>query len=320
VASYITAMEQHRGPEQGVQQQYMFKDVDWKCSTASVEPFPDLKIAVVKEVVSTGGRITAPQDTPQEGGQHLSPEDFHQALQDDNIVLIDVRNKNEFDIGHFEGATNPKTRTFSEFPKYLDDHAKNWKADKKKVLMYCTGGIRCEKASIMVKAQGVEEVFQLAGGIHRYLERYPDGGKFLGKNLVFDRRVAMCSENTTVVGRCVNCSGPWDSFQGNRVCCVCRDPILACPPCQKREKGVLYCEEHMYLKHVYYYFIDGFTAVELEGQRMALEALAYGMTGGVGQDSKRHKNKRRTIRNQIGKIEQRLEGLNSGPHNTATVT
>lgn len=135
IDKYIFDMETYVFPEDDTV--YPFKGLDWKRSTSAIEPFPDLKVAVVKEVVSTGGRIRPPQDN--EGGIHLSPEDFHAELEKtkpEDLVLIDVRNNFEYQIGHFEGAINPDTRTFCEFPKFLDDNKELFE-NKKKVQILC---------------------------------------------------------------------------------------------------------------------------------------------------------------------------------------
>lgn len=107
----------------------------------------------------------------------------------------------------------------------------------KKVMMYCTGGIRCEKATAYLKTKGVDDVYQLEGGIHMYMERFTDGGLFQGKNFVFDKRGAMACKGAKVVGKCSLCQGPWDTLAGDRVCCVCREPLLVCPDCKVKAKG-----------------------------------------------------------------------------------
>jgi predicted sulfurtransferase len=173
----------------------IYSEIDWKMSQVdddTQEPFPDLKVCVVDEIVSTGGTVHV-DEIIQEGGQHLSPLEFHEAIrQNQNIVLIDVRNTFEWDVGHFvnpstqEDAISPEMVTFSSFDStFCAKHSERLR--DKKVLMYCTGGIRCEKASVMLKKRGVRDVSQLKGGIHRYLEEYGDQGFFKGRNFVFDQ-------------------------------------------------------------------------------------------------------------------------------------
>lgn len=193
ITAYVAAMARHA----------LFGGIDWKYSDGSdgertvapqEQPFGDLLIKVVKELVSTGGAVTL-ADVHAHGGTHLSPHDFHDAVsaaaERDDVVLLDVRNKYESAIGNFEGATPVPMSSFSEYIAYAKQMAPHWR--EKKVLMYCTGGIRCEKASAFLRKQGVADVSQLNGGIHRYLEKFPTargGSKWRGKNFVFDRRMS----------------------------------------------------------------------------------------------------------------------------------
>ena len=165
-------------------------ETDFKRSTSTFEPFPDLFIKPVKEIISTGGLIPVP--LPGQGGTHLTPQEFHAKLTDTTTaketVVLDIRNHTEYMVGHFKNAVDPNCRTFAEFPRYLTQKAAELK--DKTVLMYCTGGVRCEKASYHLKQLGVEEVYQLKGGVHKYLEEFPQGGEWNGKNFVFDKRVS----------------------------------------------------------------------------------------------------------------------------------
>ena len=149
----------------------------------------------MKELISTGGKFSS-IPTSETGQGYLSPEEFHQALvgRGEDTVVIDCRNHKEVMIGHFEGAVDPNTRTWAEWPSYVEGALEQLKG--KQVLMYCTGGIRCEKASAFVRQKlreagdpaAADGVRHLRGGIHKYLEAYPDGGMFMGKNFVFDNR------------------------------------------------------------------------------------------------------------------------------------
>lgn len=166
-------------------------NVDWKTSWSEKLPFDDLQVRIVQEVVSLEVSDPTACD-PANCGTHLSPSEFHEMAMDENAVLIDVRNTYEYSIGHFDGAVNPETRRFGEFAQWCDEQKDTLKVNgnhDKKVLMYCTGGIRCEKASAYLKHLGVSNVYQLRGGIHRYMEAFPDGGQFVGKNFVFDQRM-----------------------------------------------------------------------------------------------------------------------------------
>lgn len=162
----------------------------------------------------------------------------------DDVVLLDVRNRFETSIGHFfdakgRPALHPNMRNYSGFADYANRNREEFQG--KTVLMYCTGGVRCETASAHIKGAGIaDRVFQLDGGIHRYLEAFPpeEGGRFKGKNFVFDRRVAMPASaanpaESGVVGRCSECKSPWDELAGAVVCTVCRDMVLVCPSCRE---------------------------------------------------------------------------------------
>ena len=183
-----------------------FEKIDWKFSSGTGSlPFLNLTIKKVKEIVSTGQigsfinqRVEFDSQTfggLSGTGQHLSPEQFHSAVEEKDGVLLDIRNEYEFGIGHFEGAVGLGTFTYSETFTALDQLLERNHPDEpvvsKPIYMYCTGGIRCEKASAYLCAKGYQNVYQLEGGIHRYLEKFPDGGVFKGKNFVFDRRVAV---------------------------------------------------------------------------------------------------------------------------------
>ena len=175
------------------------------------------------------------------------------------------------------------------------------------VLMYCTGGIRCEKASIMLKQRGVQDVFQLSGGIHRYLERYPDGGLFKGKNFVFDKRISLGPATAAVVGTCRYCTTPYDTLHGGRLCTVCREMVLVCPSCRATLKE-LHCDAHASLERCYFTFLDHYSAAELEVQRQGLELVI----GRMGPGSSR--KKRRTLVKQLARVESRLQALQPGEH------
>ena len=132
--------------------------------------------------------------TAKNGGKHLTPEETHNliAQKPNDLVILDARNDYEWRIGAFEGAIKPDIEHFRQFPKFVDDNLEQFK--DKQVLMYCTGGIRCERASTYLKEKGVaKNVYQILGGIHRYAEQYPDGF-FRGKNYVFDDRIGSTRE------------------------------------------------------------------------------------------------------------------------------
>jgi predicted sulfurtransferase len=175
-----------------------FASIDWKTSPSLVRPFPDMRSRVVDEIVGHGRHLLVAD--VQNTGCHLTPQAFHQALLEAreggsaSIVLLDVRNALEHEVGRFEGAISPDMRVTSEFGPWCDQHVDLLRG--KQVLMYCTGGVRCEKASAYVRTlPGCENVSQLQGGIHRYLEAFPDGGLFKGQNFVFDARLTVPPPN-----------------------------------------------------------------------------------------------------------------------------
>ena len=151
------------------------------------QTFYRLRIVIRPEIVTLGD----PSILPSNGsGQYVNPEDWNELISDPEVELIDVRNDYEVEIGSFEGAKNPQTETFGEWDEYVK---KRWgKERKKKVAMFCTGGIRCEKASAHLVQNGFEEVYHLKGGILNYLEQIdPENSKWKGECFVFDHRVAV---------------------------------------------------------------------------------------------------------------------------------
>lgn len=294
---------------------HIYSGIDWKRSSGScTEPFPDLKISIVKEIVSTGGAIDV-EELSTLGGKHLTPAEFHKALTegDEDTVIVDVRNTFEYEIGHFinpntnEAALNPEMVVFSNFDStFCAKKAKELK--DKKTLLYCTGGIRCEKASAMLRKRGVDNVCQLQGGIHRYLEEFGDKGLFRGKNFVFDQRVSASpsSSSSTVLGKCIECETPYDEISGSRLCTVCRDLVLVCPECQANLRE-FHCRRHSEWKHCYFTFVEVFDAEELATQKKQLEEIRESLSP-PGE----YRNVRRTLMRQITKIDNRLALLASG--------
>lgn len=156
------------------------------------QAFPKLKVFAVNELVNYGLGVDGAPST-KEGGVHLPPREYHEKLLEENTVVIDVRNSYEADIGRFAPAhgakyIDPKMRVSTEFPKWAKENIEELK--DKQVLMYCTGGIRCERASALMRSLGHDKVYQLKGGIHNYLTEYAKegGGLWVGKNYTFDKR------------------------------------------------------------------------------------------------------------------------------------
>ncbi|MCB0346232.1 MAG: hypothetical protein KDD66_14030 [Bdellovibrionales bacterium] len=203
-----------------------------KFSKADRAPFPRLKVRVREEIVTFRAELPAPDINDD---SHLSPAEWQGLLEsEENLVLLDTRNYYETELGMFEGALDPKIDSFTDLSDFLDRAAI---PKEQKVLMYCTGGIRCEKAALEMKRRGYEEVFQLQGGILNYLAHYPNG-KFNGECFVFDHRVAVDGdlEPSRRYHLCPHCGDPGDRIETcpncggiSKVCaeCVERDPVLA---------------------------------------------------------------------------------------------
>lgn len=161
--------------------------LEHKESFANEMPFTRMKVKLKKEIVTLG---VAGIDPNQSVGTYVKPEDWNAIISDPDVVLLDTRNGYEVDIGTFKGAIDPHTTTFREFPQYVSDHLDP--AKHKKVAMFCTGGIRCEKASSLMKQRGFEQVYHLQGGILKYLETVPvEESLWQGECFVFDQRIAV---------------------------------------------------------------------------------------------------------------------------------
>lgn len=161
--------------------------MEYKESLASEQPFLRTKIRLKKEIVTLGIPGVSPVKTV---GTYVEPKDWNALIEQDDVVVIDCRNDYEYEIGTFKGAVNPKTETFREFPQYIQqnfDPAKN-----KRIATFCTGGIRCEKSTSLLKEMGYEEVYHLKGGILKYLEVVKESdSSWQGECFVFDNRVAV---------------------------------------------------------------------------------------------------------------------------------
>lgn len=214
---------------------------DFKMSEGGAESFKELKVGVYREIVPMGvdPRILS----YRLAGTHLEPEQFHREVEtllseggnNTDTILLDCRNFYESKIGQFTHCLAPNIRKFSYFPDYVDQNLDLFR--NKRVLMYCTGGIRCERASAYLRTKEVcKDVLQLRGGIHRYLEQFPKG-HYRGKLFVFDERYAI-SFNDDVISDCRNCGAPWDQYE---LCssASCRQLVLSCPGC--RQGGLTAC-------------------------------------------------------------------------------
>ncbi|GGB45791.1 UPF0176 protein [Oceanisphaera marina] len=164
-----------------------FSGIDYKESLSEEQPFYRTKVKLKKEIVTLGVEGIDPKRVV---GTYVAPKDWNALISDPDVVLVDTRNDYEVDIGTFKGALNPNTESFREFPEYVKN---NLDANKhKKVAMFCTGGIRCEKSTAYLKEQGFDEVYHLHGGILKYLEEVPaQESMWQGECFVFDNRVTV---------------------------------------------------------------------------------------------------------------------------------
>ena len=204
----------------------LFSGIDFKISAGDNRHFPRLKIMVKKEIVNLG--IDPSLISAQDAGTHLSPEQVHNLLtsQPENLVILDARNSFESKVGHFQGAMLPEINYFRELPSYIDENLSNF--ENKQVLMYCTAGVRCERASAYLKHKGITQVYQLEGGIQRYVEEFPNGF-FKGKNYVFDSRrtIAISSD---ILSTCDICATACDYYT-NCMRASCNKHYISCQKC-----------------------------------------------------------------------------------------
>lgn len=164
-----------------------FLDLEFKFSYSKKIPFKRLKVKLKKEIVTMG---LTEIDPTHSAGTYVKPKDWNELINDPDVVLIDTRNNYEYEIGSFKGAINPNTETFREFPSFTKNTLEQYR--DKKIAMFCTGGIRCEKSTAYLKSEGFKNVFHLQGGILKYLEEVnEDESLWEGECFVFDDRVAV---------------------------------------------------------------------------------------------------------------------------------
>lgn len=170
-----------------LRQQPELANIDYKESYTNVKPFLRTKVKLKKEIVTMGVEGIDPKRVV---GTYVKPQDWNALISDPEVVLVDTRNDYEYQVGTFENAVNPNTTTFREFPDYVKNNLDP--SRHKKVAMFCTGGIRCEKSTAYLKEQGFDEVYHLQGGILKYLEDVPpEETMWKGECFVFDDRVTV---------------------------------------------------------------------------------------------------------------------------------
>ncbi len=205
-----------------------FADLQPKLSFLNKPPFKRAKVKVRREIVSLGVKGIEPA---QQTGTHVAPKDWNALIRDPEVVVIDTRNQYECEIGTFEGAVSPNTQHFRQFPKYVDENLDP--EQHQKVAMFCTGGIRCEKASAYLLQQGFAEVYQLEGGILNYLNtQQPDESLWEGECFVFDDRVAV--DQQLQPGSHIMCFGCRHPLSEQDCQSEQYEPGIACPHCYGR--------------------------------------------------------------------------------------
>ncbi len=216
-----------------------FKRVVFKSLSHPEHVFPRATVKYRKQLVAVDEEVDLALT-----GEHLSPEKWKEMLRnrDENTLLLDVRNDYEWEIGHFEGAELPDLECFRQFPQYARQLKEDCDPKETKVMMYCTGGIRCELYSAILKKEGFEQVYQLDGGVINYgLKEGQD--LWRGKLFVFDDRlsVPIDEKSEEVISQCRHCEAPSDVYY-NCANMDCNELFLACPECAEKWQGCC-CED-----------------------------------------------------------------------------
>lgn len=211
-----------------------FKDIVWKWSDGSREDFPRMSVKVKPELVAFGSKDEVKIDGSGVvgGGQYLKPEQVDKLVADnpDDVVFFDGRNQYEARVGRFKNAIVPDTRTSRDFITELES-GKYDDIKKKKIITYCTGGVRCELLSSMMRQRGFENVFQMDGGVVKYGEKYGDDSLWEGSLYVFDGRMGMnFSDHAKIIGQCIHCEAKTSNYE-NCAEPSCNDLVLICEQC-----------------------------------------------------------------------------------------
>ncbi len=222
-----------------------FKDIVFKWSDGGSANFPKLQVKVRDEIVSFGAadELKVDENGVVGGGKHLKPADVHKLVEErgEDVIFFDGRNAYEAKVGKFKNAVVPDTRTSKDFIKELDSDKYNDIKDKP-VVTYCTGGIRCEILSSLMKNRGFKEVYQMDGGIAKYGEAYADDGLWEGSLYVFDGRMNLkFSDKAKDIGECTHCEGKTSNYE-NCARKACNRLILVCEDCVS-QPGKDFCDE-----------------------------------------------------------------------------
>jgi|SRR5665213_2564893 len=221
---YVKAMKQHSS----------FKDTQFKWSKGGAQDFPRLSVKVRPEIVTFGvpDEVEINEDGVAGGGKHITPAQVHKLKEKygDELTFMDGRNAYEAEIGRFKGAIVPNTKTTRDFIDELEKPAMQ-AVKQKPIVTYCTGGIRCEILTSMMKKRGFKEVYQINGGIHKYGEEFKDDGLWEGKMYVFDKRMNVAfSEKAKDIGQCLHCQASTSHYE-NCGYNFCSKLLLICEQC-----------------------------------------------------------------------------------------
>jgi UPF0176 protein len=215
-----------------------FSDLEFKIDDSEGHAFTRISVKPREEIVSL--KLEKDINPTEVTGNYLEPKEFYEAMQRDDVIVIDARNDYEFDIGHFRNAIKPDVKAFRDLPKWIQKNLAEHK--DKKILTYCTGGIRCEKFSGWLVREGFQDVNQLHGGIIKY-GKDPEvkGQLWDGSCFVFDDRMAVAinqTEDATIIGVCHHCGNPEDQYV-NCKNTTCDRLHISCAECHDKFEG--YC-------------------------------------------------------------------------------
>lgn len=234
--AYIRATKQYPG----------FRDTVFKWSDGAREDFPRMSVKSRRELVgfkNADDEFEVDENGVIGGGKHLKPQEVNELVEayGDDVVFFDGRNAHEAKIGKFKDAIVPDTRTSRDFIAELESDKYDGIKDKK-VITYCTGGVRCEVISAMMKKRGFKEVYQIDGGIVKYGEAYGDDGLWEGALRVFDGRMTVkFSERAKTIGECLHCGAKTSNFE-NCANVTCNELVLICKTCKENPDLLFHTE------------------------------------------------------------------------------
>lgn len=220
-----------------------FKQTKFKWSDGEAQDFPKLSVKVRAEIVTfgVGEELKVDENGVVNGGKHLNPAELNQLVKDrGDVVFFDGRSSYEAAVGKFKNAVVANVRTAKDFIPELESGKFDELKDRP-VVTYCTGGIRCEILSSLMKNRGFKEVYQIDGGIQKYGEKYGDEGLWEGSLYVFDKRMAVkFSENSQDIAECVHCVSKTSNYE-NCANAACNDLILVCENCEPKQTYCTNC-------------------------------------------------------------------------------